>query len=143
FEQKGFQMLQKLEAVLMSVHGPEVSEEIKNVVCFDDSDLQHHDRLHAQLLVLHSGRSLPDLQSVVTYLKSLTEAEKTYFSEVVKLILGMPATNATSEKSFSALRRVKTWLCTMCQNRLNWCMLLHVHKCTTDALSMQEMVNDF
>ena len=49
-------------------------------------------------------------------------------SEVVKLltlILVMPATNAVSERSASALRRVKTYLrTTMHQDRLNHLMVL-------------------
>jgi len=61
-------------------------------------------------------------------------------SEVVKLltlILVMPATNAVSEHSASALRRVKTYLCsTMHQDRLNHLMILHVHKEETDNLKL-------
>ena len=56
----------------------------------------------------------------------------------------MPATNATSERSFSALRRVKTWLrSTTSQVRLNWCMLLHVHKNRTDSLPLSTIANEF
>ena len=41
----------------------------------------------------------------------------------------MPATNAVSERSFSALCRLKIWLCTTAtQPRLNWCMLLHIKR---------------
>ena len=69
---------------------------------------------------------LKDIDSVVTYLKSLNDVELVFYSEVVKvvnLILVMPATIAVSERSFSALRRLKTWLrTTMLQARLNWCM---------------------
>ncbi|KAI0207300.1 hypothetical protein LSAT2_008046, partial [Lamellibrachia satsuma] len=54
-----------------------------------------------------------------------------------KLILVMPATNATSERSFSALRRVKTYSrTTKTQARLNHLMLLYVHKDKTSALCM-------
>ena len=41
----------------------------------------------------------------------------------------MPAANAVSERSFSALKRVKTYLrSTAGEARLNHFMLLHVHK---------------
>ena len=47
----------------------------------------------------------------------------------------MPATNAVSERSFSAMRRLYTYLRTnMSQNRLNNMMVLHAHKEKTDAL---------
>ena len=65
---------------------------------------------------------------------------------LVKLILVVPGTNAISEHSCSALRRLKTYLqMTMCQDRsrLNHCMLLYVHKELTDALEMTDIGNQF
>ena len=42
-----------------------------------------------------------------------------------QLLVILPATNATSERSFSALRRIKSYLrCTMSQARLNHLMIL-------------------
>ena len=56
----------------------------------------------------------------------------------------MPATNATSERSFSALRRLKARLrTTTSQQRINWCMILHVHKDRTDKLSITEIADEF
>ena len=53
----------------------------------------------------------------------------------------MPATNAVSERSFSAMRRLYTYLRTnMLQNGLNNMMVLHVHKEKTDA---QKLTNEF
>ena len=50
----------------------------------------------------------------------------------------------TSERSFSALRRVKTYLrATMNQDHLNYLMLLHVHKDKTDELDLKLLVNEF
>ena len=64
--------------------------------------------------------------------------------QLVKLILVMPATNAISERSFSALRHMKTWLrSTMQQSRLNWYMILHIHKELTDALDLNKVANEF
>ena len=62
----------------------------------------------------------------------------------VKLVLVTPTTNATSERSFSALRLVKTYLrSTITQNRLNNLMALAVHKETTDNLDLLEVANVF
>ena len=70
-----------------------------------------------------------------------------FYSEVVKvtkLILVMPATNAVSERSFSAIRRLKTWLrTTTSQSQLNWCSLLHIHKEKTDSLQLASVANEF
>ena len=61
-----------------------------------------------------------------------------------KLMLVMPATNAVSERSFSALKRVKTYLrSTTGESRLNHLMLLHVHKELADGMDMVEVANLF
>ena len=68
-------------------------------------------------------------------------------SEVCKLatlLLVMPATNAMSERSFSCLRRVKSYLrSTMTQTRLNNVMVLHVYKDLTDKLNLIDTANEF
>ena len=62
----------------------------------------------------------------------------------MKLAIVMPATNAVSERSFSAMRRLYTYLRTnMSQNRLNNMMVLHVHKEKTDALKLVNVANEF
>lgn len=54
----------------------------------------------------------------------------------------MPATNSTSERSFSALRRVKSYLRnTIAQERLNSLMVLYVHKELTDELDLKDVTN--
>ena len=53
--------------------------------------------------------------------------------KLLSLVLVMPATNAVSERSFSCLRRLKSYLrATMSQSRLNNVMVLHVHENLTD-----------
>ena len=64
--------------------------------------------------------------------------------KLLSLVLVMPATNAVSERSFSCLRRLKSYLrFTMSQSRLNNVMVLHVHKNLTDKLSLVDIGNDF
>ena len=63
---------------------------------------------------------------------------------LMQLILVMPATNVSSERSFSILRRVKTYLrTTMTKERLNYLMIIHVHKERTDALDLKTLLNEF
>ena len=63
---------------------------------------------------------------------------------VLKLIFVSPATNTVSERSFSALRRVKTYRrSTMLQTRLNHLLLLHVHKERTDSLDLATVCKEF
>ena len=62
----------------------------------------------------------------------------------MKLLLVMPATNASSERSVSTLRRIKMYLrTTMTQQCLNHLMLLHVNKEKTDALDLLQVGRDF
>ena len=90
--------------------------------------------LQVQLQIL--GANIPEkmitIFDVRSYLQKITPGERSLLSQVVllmKMILVMPATNTTSERSFSALRRIKTYLrSTMKQERLNSLMVLHVHK---------------
>lgn len=56
----------------------------------------------------------------------------------------MPATNAVSERSFSALKRIKTYLrSTTGDSRLNHLMVLHFHKEMTDNIDLVKAANTF
>ena len=64
--------------------------------------------------------------------------------KVVKILLVMPATNAISERSFSALKRVKTYLrSTTSDTRLNNIMTLRVHKDRVDMSNFNDIVSEF
>ena len=88
-----------------------------------------------------------DLPSLLSQLKAMSHAQRSLLHQVctvTALILVMPATNAVSERSFSTLRRVKTYLrSTMSQVRLNSIMTLHIHKELTDKLDLLEIGNEF
>ena len=70
-----------------------------------------------------------DIADLLDFFQSLGNARKLLLSEICthgKLMPVMPATNAVSERSFSALKRVKTYLrSTTGEGRLNHLMLLH------------------
>ena len=88
------------------------------------------------------------LKGIIAFLQTPGLIESELYTEVItlaKLIIVMPATNAVSERTFSALRRLKTCRLrnTMHQSRLNWCMLLHVHKDETDKLDLTTIGNEF
>lgn len=67
--------------------------------------------------------------------------------ELAKLFcvaLTIPVTTSTAERSFSTLRRLKTYLrSTMTQERLNHIAILHVHKSVCDELDLDAVANDF
>ena len=87
------------------------------------------------------------LSDVLEFFRQLSNPMSGMFSEAVtliKLLLVMPAANALSERTFSALRRIETYLRTaMTQTRLNCVMVLHLHKDRTDLLELRSVTNDF
>ena len=99
------------------------------------------------MLADNIGEKVNSIQDVKSYLLNLSTGQRLIFNEVIsvmKLILVMPATNACSERSFSAMRRLKTYLrSTMGQSRLNHLMILHVHKDLTDGLNLIDVANEF
>lgn len=61
---------------------------------------------------------------------------------LLRLLFVIPATSATSERSFSALRLVKTYLrSTMKQERLNNLMIIHIHR--DREINIMEAISEF
>ncbi len=64
--------------------------------------------------------------------------------KLVQVYLTYPVTSATAERSFSSLRRIKTFLrSSMTAQRLNNLFFLYVHKSFTDLLDLEKVANDF
>ena len=88
-----------------------------------------------------------DIFHMKKYFLSLSQGQRLLVPQVVALlqfIIVILATNATSERSFSAQRFLKSYLrTTMLQECLNYLMLLDVHKKRTYVLDMQAMVTEF
>ena len=64
--------------------------------------------------------------------------------KLVKLLLIIPATNATSERSFSTLRRVKSYLrSSMKQSRLNHLITCNTYKEELYQLDLKAIANSF
>ena len=86
-----------------------------------------------------------DIFHTKEYFLSLIHGQRLLVPQVVaflQFIIIIPAKNATSERSFSAL--LKNYLrTTTLQEHLNYLMLLDVHKKRTDALDMQAVVTEF
>jgi hypothetical protein len=64
---------------------------------------------------------------------------------LVKLLLTLPCSSAETEKSFSAMRRLKTYLRgTMSQDRQNHLAILNVHRALVhQAVDVRLVANDF
>ncbi len=56
----------------------------------------------------------------------------------------MPATNAASERSFSTMKRVKSYLrSTMGQERLNNLMIMNIYKTEAEKLDLKLVADEF
>ena len=83
---------------------------------------------------------------IIEHLKTVPQESKNMFPivlHVLKLLLVVPATSATAERSFSTMKRIKSYLrSSMVQERLNDLCLLSVYKeevqkLDIDALSLE------
>ena len=63
---------------------------------------------------------------------------------LLKTLIALPACSCEAERSFSALRRLKTWLrSTMAQTRLNYVAVCHVHRDILMELCCQDIAREF
>jgi hypothetical protein len=115
-------------------------------------------RLRCQLSVLSAsavdehGKDSPVLnhvnclQELVTELKRLGHGRQLYteVNKLVRLLLTIPVSSATAERSFSALRRLKTFTrSTITAARLNHIAILHTHQQRTDTLKDDDILQEF
>ena len=154
FEQPGYGMCRNLEELLLNAANQQpFADQFEKVTSFYKDDLDPF-LLKAQLQTL--GTAVPQssetgssvsLTECITYLRTLPPEQKLFFSEVcrcVHLLLILPATNAVSERCFSTMRRVKTYLrSTMNQPRLNHLMILTINKEMTEKLDVNSIGDQF
>ena len=76
-----------------------------------------------------------------------TSSHRDTFSELhnlIRLYLTVPVTSATSERAFSTLKRLFTYLrSSMTEQRLNNCAMLHIHKDVVDEMELEPITADF
>lgn len=156
FEQKGFHVASQVESLIIDHSNGtmcEIPEQMKEVYSRD----LNWERLKIQLAMLpdliesHNEDGLPIKK--VTTLRTLCDVlnssalSKKMFSEVhslLRLYYTLPVTSATAERTFSVLRRMKTYLrSSMTQERLNNAMILHIYKELTDMLDLNEIAEMF
>ena len=153
FDQKGFKTFCNVEQLLFKAcRGLCFNEELDVVCNFFYDDFNRED-LAAELLTFHKlyqsalKDELPSVDNIKTALLTLSAPQRMLLNTVCKLfqlLLILPATNATSERSFSALRRVKSYLrSTMSQARLNHLMILHYHQDLCDGLDLKSVGNEY
>ena len=147
FKQEEYQTYSKLEQLLLMEKQNE--EDTDEVLKFYGSDFEK-DELITQLCLFYANyppEKRTCIHDAVSVVKGMSVGEKQLLYQVVKLmklLLVMPATNAISERSFSATCHMKTYLrSTMVQKGLYSVMVLHIHKELTDGLDLNIICKEF
>ena len=136
FNQAGYKVYPNVgDLVLNARRGCPYDTELSNVCDFYKDDI-YKMQLQAQLPLLQAlfaeekNQSELSVNDIIKSLSQLSSAQRLAFSNVwILMKILMPATNASSERSFSGLRRIKTYLrTTLTQKRLNDLMVLNFPK---------------
>ena len=150
FQQDNFTLVSKIEKLLLdaaSGNNFTIPDELKEVYARDID----FEKLCRQLTSLQDV--CEDESKPIKYIKTICEifnnspVYKRSFSEVHILLLiylTIPVTTATAERTFSVLKRIKTYLrSTMTQRKLNQSLILHIYKSRTDELDLKTIAQDF
>ena len=95
---------------------------------------------------MSTGQPLESFNDVVELLKCKEVLRELLpgLTNLVKIMLTLPASTCAAERPFSGLRRLKTYLrSTMKQQRFNSVAIMNVHMKETIALSMATVIDDF
>lgn len=155
FDQTDFQLIQKLESLLLDVANGKPSLPDETLMNYLGNDV-NMDRLLPQLTMvsdmIKNAFHDPPIKTVTSvrtiaegmnqsdiYKKMLAEVDK-----LLKLYFTIPVTTGTTERSFSSLRRLKTYLrSTVTQARLNNLFILDIHTEKTDELDLRIIAKEF
>ena len=144
FESSSFTFYAKVESVLENAAlGKDISTEVvKEIVQHFKEDLVESD-LSTELKMVKNvycekSFAYKEFKEKIILYKSIFPQT----SRLLQLLLVMPATSATAERSFSSLRHVKTYLrTTMKQERLNHLMMIYIHQ--DKKIDIEEAMNEF
>ena len=100
--------------MLKAVNKEDFNEQLQAVISVYGSDIDDPTlQMQLQGLGANVSEKVNNIHDVVAYLQKLSSTERHLLSVIVtvlKLIQVLPATNASSEWSFSAMRCVKSYL---------------------------------
>ena len=157
FDQKDFSVVAEIEQSILSAgNGQEVIiPEAVQTLYKEDLNmvrLSTHLRMLPDIIKSYgeaTGTPIKKVTNVRTVCQAMNEipGAKSLCSELdrlLRLFLTVPVTTASSERTFSAMRRLKNYLrSTMTQERLNHILLLHCHKTRTDSIDIHHIASSF
>ena len=110
-------------------------------------ELKEERELRVQLAMFKNKYKVNTTADAVHALKEMPPEVRGLFDQVetlVRLLMVVPISSAEAERSFSGLRRLKTWLrSTMTQKKLNGIALCHIHQERLDRLDRQKIAQQY
>ena len=146
FAQEGIKTYIKMEDLVMNgINGVTDEASLERICSIYGLEKQ---QLVSNISTLkYSGKSFKSFKDVIVYVRGLTDEGKRLYAELVRLIkifLLFPVSSCTAERSFSVLKRVKSYLrSTMGQERLNHCCIINCYKELSESLDVIELMREF
>jgi hypothetical protein len=119
---------------------------LEPALTFYEKDLSFRDEVRSEFLLWKQKWNREEKESLPkTAISALEKCDKDYFPNmfnILKLLAVLPVSVASAERSFSSLRRLKTYLRnTTSENRLNGLALLSIHRDIT--ITDEEVLKQF
>ena len=104
-------------------------------------------KLNAEATRFREVTGVSSLHEAKLAYRGMNDMERAFFPQVfkfMKILLACPVSSSTAERSFSALRRLKTWLRnSLSQERLNHNIIAMTHKDYLDVIKLEDVLNCF
>ena len=138
FDQDSLKILQKVESALLT---GELDDSL------DEYPELNRASLCVQLPLFRNKYPCSSSVEAAEVLRGLPVEVQGLFDQVevlIRILLVVPVSSCEAERSFSALRRLKTWLrSTMAQERLNNIVVCNVHQERLDKLNIKIICQEF
>jgi hypothetical protein len=122
-----------------------LSGEVNAEICSNYPELS--ESLPIQLEMFHLSYQVETLADARRTIQAMGQEVRNLFpavQQLIRLMLICPVTSCSAETSFSALRRLKTWLrSTMTEHRLNSVILCHTNKQMLDEINLKTLAAEF
>lgn len=148
FDSETYEKLSEMEEFAKNVCD---IEKIRRYLChngdcdFDLDRLCLHRRMFFDIDLVKEKpfQNLSEIQIFLQNQKDIREFCSEY-TKFIRLLLNYPQTVCVAERSFSALKRLKTFLrANLGQKKLNDLAILHIHRDITDTIDMDSVIDNF
>ena len=141
------------QVLILAANGNDYEDNLKKILEFYNNEKSHdfnEDCLRTHLRIFSTNfpkKYCANFEDILMHFKAMAPSSRKMISEVSKifeLILVLPATNATSERTFSKLKLLKTYLrATMTQKRLNHLMICSIYPEHLDDIDIEDLSKQF